>query len=116
MAVKLEVYKKFETVIEDALVDSYRRSAEYGGRVGYKVYMWSDGEIETLEVTPGSNDFLVAKDWEDRKLYYLASIFAHVEDDVEDEVQIDELADWFRDEQVWVIMDIIKEEAERWEE
>lgn len=60
--------------ISDAMYDAYEEVIKSDGAVQVDIYIWSDGEIETLHEAQGSNSFLVAKDWESRTLYYITTV------------------------------------------
>ena len=116
MATKLEVIREHWDRIEEEIVDCYKHSAKWGGRVGYLVYIWEDGEFETWELTPGSHGVLKPKEAETRQLYDLTWVHANVDDDVEDEEEMEFLLDWFREEQLWQYMEEIETNAKREEE
>lgn len=71
---RYEIIKKYEDKIIEAMVEYYEAIVRYNGRVEYSLYIWEDGEIEVLEKTSGDNSWLQAKDWEERELFYVATI------------------------------------------
>lgn len=60
--------------LEEEMKRCYRECLESRGRLMYKIYIWSDGEIQTLEDFQGSHTYLVAKDYEDRTLTEVTTI------------------------------------------
>lgn len=58
----------------DVMVDYYRACLDSEGNMQYTVYIWSDGEVQTLESFQGSNNYLVPNDYEPRELYHVCTI------------------------------------------
>lgn len=71
---KSEVINKYRNVIADIMVECYNSVLESYGRIQYKVYIWEDGVIDTLEQVQGDNAYLVPKDREPRELYYVTTV------------------------------------------
>lgn len=67
-----EVIYKYWDKIVDAMRKAYADCI--GGRTQEKIYIWEDGEIETLFGVYGDNFFLVPKDYEERELYYITTV------------------------------------------
>ena len=67
-----EVIEKNWDKIKEAMENAYRNCI--GGRTQEKIYIWEDGEIETLFGAYGDNSFLVPKDYEERELYYITTV------------------------------------------
>ena len=60
---KSKVIKKYYDKIKEAMVDGFRTVIESDGNVQVKVYIWEDGETETLEMPCGDNASLFPEDW-----------------------------------------------------
>ena len=69
-----EVIEANREKLADKMRNLYRDVLDCDGRIEYSVYIWDDGEIETLEQTQGGNGWLKPKEWEDRKLFFVATI------------------------------------------
>lgn len=67
-----EVIEKYWGKIAEAMKNAYRNCI--GGRTQEKIYIWEDGEIETLFGACGDNSFLVPKDYEERELHYITTV------------------------------------------
>lgn len=126
---KSEVLKAYRDSIAESMVEHYRAVLESEGRIEYKIYIWDDGELEVMEEVQGSNDYLVAKDWETRTLHYVATIdspcfdpWDYTEEDKPDDDDeretmeqdiINYLVSEYRREGVWDTLREIIREAER---
>lgn len=71
-----EAIEKYQREITDELVSCYRIVLNYYGRIQYKVYVWEDGEIETLQGVQGDNSWLQPRSAEPRKLFYVCTVDA----------------------------------------
>lgn len=71
-----EIITAHRSEIAESMTDAYRSVLACAGRIQYKVYIWSDGEIERLEGPQGDNSYLVPKDTESRSLYYIDTVSA----------------------------------------
>ena len=71
-----EIIAAHRAEIAESMADAYRSVLACAGRIQYKVYIWSDGEIERLEGPQGDNSYLVPKDTESRSLYYIDTVSA----------------------------------------
>lgn len=71
---KSEIITAYRKEISQEMIDCYRSVLNCDGTIQYGIYIWDDGEIETLEGCQGDNTYLVAKDWESRKLFYVTTI------------------------------------------
>ena len=71
---KSEIINKHHDKIKDAMIDAYRSVIESDGQIQYGIYIWEDGEIETLEEFCGSHAYLKALDEEPRELFYVTTI------------------------------------------
>ena len=71
---KLEVLKKHRTAIEQKAVELYRTVLECDGMIQFSLYVWEDGEIESLQDTNGGNDVLRPRDSEPRQLFFVDRI------------------------------------------
>lgn len=126
-----EIIRKYDSIIADEMVARYRSVLESGGRIQYKVYIWEDGEIETLIGPQGDNSYLKAKDYEPRELVYVRTISSPFfdpwdytdesapDDEYEREATEQEIIDWLVEEFQNSTDDIIAsvlEEVEREEE
>lgn len=100
--------KAHEREISDEMVKLYRASVESEGRIQYRLYIWSDGTLETLEDVQGGTSFLQPRDFEPRKLYLIDTICAGPgfdlwsaapdgipDDESERESLEQELVDWY---------------------
>lgn len=73
---RAEVIEANRERLAEEMRNLYRSVLDCDGRIEYSVYIWDDGEIETLEQTQGGNGWLQPKEWEDRKLYHVADVSA----------------------------------------
>lgn len=71
---KLEVVQIHKKAIKAEMLDSYRAVLESHGNMQVKVYIWEDGEIETLCDTCSSNTWLQPRRGESRQLFYVTTI------------------------------------------
>ena len=129
---KPELINTYRQQITEAMVDCYRTVLESFGRIQYKIYIWEDGEIETLEDVQGSNTWLQPKSSEPRKLFYVTTIespcfnpFDYTdESEPEDEDEkgqiiqqvVDYLVDEYDREGASDVLDSVLDEAEQDEE
>ena len=114
---KSEVIREYNDEIRDTIVESIvevaRIAIENETVMQEQIYIWSDGETETLWGPEGDNSFLVAKDHEDRQIFYVAtvsgrdygSLFEDYKDQAEDmtdeailECFLNDTRDWGRDQ------------------
>lgn len=58
------------------MTERYRSVLESDGQCQYKIYIWSDGEIECLEGQNGDSTRLAPRSCERRSLYYVTTIAA----------------------------------------
>lgn len=115
-----EFYKLVSEHRDDIIAEMrycYKSAAECDGRVNYDVYIWSDGEIESLPLFGGESSWLQAKAGEARSLYRVVNVsFSSYWSDFTDEPIPDRAEDpdeWerVRDETVAYIMEGYDEEA-----
>lgn len=114
--------------ISDALINAYRAVLESGGRMQYKVYLWDDGDVQTLPGVQGDTCRLEPRAGESRNLYYLTTVEApgfdpwdaadHSAPDDPDERSAEEaeIIDWTMDaykENLYSILDNLLLDAER---
>lgn len=127
-----EILNTYRDSIEEAMVTAYHNVLKCYGRIQYKIYVWEDGEIESLEGVQGDNCCLVAKDSEPRDLEYVCTIDSPCFDpwdyddesapDDEDECErmegaiIDYLVSEYKREGVRDALDAVIDEAESEEE
>lgn len=71
---KSELIKKCYTEIKAEMIDRYETVLKCGGRVQYKIYVWSDGELEVLEQPQGDHSYLAPRDAEPRELVYVTTV------------------------------------------
>ena len=71
---KSELIRKHFAELAKVLAKHYETVVDSEGRVQYKVYIWSDGEIQCLEQAQGDNSYLVPNDCETRELYYVTTV------------------------------------------
>ena len=107
---KSEVISTFRKEIENKMVNLYRIVLNCNGEIQYQMYIWENGEIETLEGCQGDNNFLKAKDGEQEKLFYIATIKSpcfyafdytyepEPEDETEREIMRQQIIDYLVDE------------------
>lgn len=123
-----EVIKCNIKQLADHMCELYRTVLEYYGRIEYKVYIWSDGEVEVLEDVQGSSTYLKANDGETRDLYYVTTVSAPLfdpwdftdhaapDDETEREAERKEILDFmeyeYRNERVSDILSDVIEQAE----
>lgn len=69
-----EAIEKYWDEIAEAMRTAYADTV--GGKTQEKIYVWEDGEIETLYGCYGDNSFLQPKQWEDRELFYVTTVSA----------------------------------------
>ena len=67
-----EAIEKYWASIIEAMRTAYADTV--GGNTQEKIYIWEDGEIETLYGVYGDNSFLRPKQWEDRELFYITTV------------------------------------------
>lgn len=73
---KSEVIAKKRAALRDKMRDCYRSVLNSDGQIQYKIFIWSDGVIETLEGCQGDSSWLQAPDYETRELYEVCKIDA----------------------------------------
>lgn len=71
---KSEILREHYDEILDALKAAYTDVIQSRGRIQVKVYIWEDGEIETLTDAQGSSTRLAPRDAEPRQLYHVATV------------------------------------------
>ena len=71
-----EVITSNKDAIIDAMKSAYRAVLHSDGRIAVQIYIWEDGELETLEDVQGSTSWLQARDAEPRRLYYVTTVDA----------------------------------------
>ena len=71
-----EIVEKFRKAIAAEMIEKYRVVLNCSGRIQYKIYVWEDGEIESLEQPQGDTGYLKARDSEPRQLVYVATVSA----------------------------------------
>ena len=69
-----ECIMKYYDDISAAMVEHYRLVLGCNGRIQYKIYIWEDGEIESLQGVQGDSDWLQPRDGEPRELYYVCKV------------------------------------------
>lgn len=71
-----EIVEKYRKVIAAEMVEKYRTVLDCAGKIQYRIYVWEDGEIESLEQVQGDCGYLKANDNEPRQLVYVTTISA----------------------------------------
>ena len=71
---KSELITKYADQIGEAMVRCYRAVLESDGEIQYKIYLWEDGEVQTLEGFQGDTAYLKASDTEPREIYEICTI------------------------------------------
>lgn len=69
-----EIIKTYRGKILEEMTNCYRTVLNCNGQLQYGIYIWEDGEIETMEQPQGDNSWLQARDGEPRKLVYVATV------------------------------------------
>lgn len=105
-----EAIETYRESIAAEMIEKYQSVIDSDGHAQYKIYVWSDGEIETLCGPQGDNSYLKAKEWETRQLFYVTTIafpffdpwdfadHARPDDEAEQEKDRKEIIDWLIDE------------------
>ena len=127
-----EIISTYRESIEARMVELYRIVLNSDGRIQYKLYVWSDGELEALEDVQGSNSYLQERDGESRSLTYVATIaspsfdpwdyadHSAPEDEDERDAEAAEIIDWMVNEYENHVSDVVDEiisdleREERW--
>lgn len=123
---KLETIYKNQDRIYQEMLARYRDVLVNDCKIQYQVYIWDDGEIETLEGPYGDNSILKPKQGEPRELYHVCTVDApglnvadYVEPNDPDDEQsiieaqedaIEELCDEYKDTAQSILTEVIKEE------
>lgn len=105
---KSEVIREYNDEIRDTIVESIVEVAQIAIEnetvMQEQIYIWSDGETETLWGPEGDNSFLVANEYEDRQIFYVATVSGRDYDwlfkdykDQADDMDGDEVLDAFLD-------------------
>lgn len=75
---KADIIREYNDEIRESIIESIaevaRIAIENNTIMQEQVYIWSDGETETLCGPEGDNSFLVAKEHEDRQIYHVATV------------------------------------------
>lgn len=71
-----EIIAAHRSEIAESMTDAYRSVLACAGRIQYRIYIWSDGEIERLQSLQGDYIYLVPKSTESRSLYYIDTVSA----------------------------------------
>lgn len=69
-----EIIAKYRKEIAESMTDAYHSVISHAGRFQYKIYIWSDGEIERLAGVQGNYIYLIPKSTESRSLYYITTV------------------------------------------
>lgn len=108
---KSEILNQYQTEIIDAMVHYHDVVVDSLGRVQYKLYIWSDGEIEAMEQAQGeTGSYLVPLDGETRELYYITTVTegpgfdpwdvlyeSKPDDPAEQEAKLEEILSWLKE-------------------
>lgn len=101
-----EIITKNYNAIREAMIAKYRAVLDSEGGIQYKIYIWSDGEIQCLEQVQWDNTYLQPYETETRTLYYVTTIalpgfdpwdyadHSAPEDEQERETEEQEIIDW----------------------
>lgn len=71
---KIEVIENNREALAKEMVECYHAILKSGGGIRYDIYIWSDGEIEPLQLTSSGNGWLQAKESESRELYFVGTV------------------------------------------
>lgn len=71
-----EIIETFRKAIAAEMIEKYRTVLNCSGHIQYKIYIWEDGEIESLEQPEGDTGYLKARDSEPRQLVYVVTVSA----------------------------------------
>ena len=123
-----EIIRANYAAILSAMAECYETVIRSGGRVQETVYIWEDGEIQTLEDVQGGNTFLSPRNMETRKLVRVVTIEApcfdvwdfamdpRPEDEAEAAKMEEELIQWYLEEgikeEMYAKLDAAIEDAE----
>ena len=122
-----EIITENYEAIADEMTELYRTALECDGRIQYKLYIWEDGELESLQGPQGDTSYLQPRSAEPRRLFYVCTVTAFAgpwdyadhaapEDEAERETERAEIVDWLMREyraNASDVLDIIIDEAER---
>lgn len=124
-----EIIRAHYAELIEAMTDYYRAVLDSAGRVQYKIYIWSDGEIHALEGVQGDNAYLVPREHETRELYHVCTIAepcfdpwdyadSAAPDDEQERTEterqiIDYLVDNYRTDGASAILDSVIDQAEQ---
>lgn len=101
-----EIITKNYNAIRETMIAKYRAVLDSEGGIQYKIYIWSDGEIQCLEQVQGDNTYLQPYETETRTLHYVTTIalpgfdpwdyadHSAPEDEHERETEEQEITDW----------------------
>ena len=73
---KSDCIRQYRANLAETMQEKYRSVLNSDGEIQYKVYLWDDGTIESLEGPQGDNSFLQARSGETRELFYVCTISA----------------------------------------
>lgn len=76
MTIESTVINANRDAIREKATELYRNVLECEGRIQYSLYIWSDGQLETLEDVQGGNAWLKPNDCETRELIFVCNIEA----------------------------------------
>lgn len=115
---KIEAITNHRDAIANEMIDRYRAVLEADGTIQYRIYLWDDGEIQSMEQVQGDRTWLESRD-SGRRLYYITAIDAPCfnpwgsadcpapDDEDEREAMRQEIIDWCVDQYRESISDTI---------
>lgn len=71
-----ECIEKYAEQIRHEMMKCYRKVLEADGRIQYKIYVYSDGEVLAVEQVQGDIMYLYPNDWEQRQMYFVLTVDA----------------------------------------
>ena len=96
---KSEIIAQHYDTLRNTMADLYRDVVQHNARIQYELYIWEDGEIETLCAPNGNTSWLDTNPMETREPFYVCTIAEspcfslsdYVDDETDEETAIDGL-------------------------
>lgn len=107
---KSEAIEKYREAIASEMIEKYQSVLDSNGNAQYQIYVWEDGEIETLCGPQGDNSYLAPRQYETRQLFYVTTIdmpcfdpwdfsdHSRPDDEIDQEKERKEIIDWLIDD------------------
>lgn len=71
---KSELISTYYNELSTRMAELYEQVIRAEGHVDIEVYIWDNGDIDTLTVAHGSNDYLSKRTTDDGELFYVTTI------------------------------------------